>query len=116
VLIVDDNRDAAELLGELVVLMGHEAIVAHDGEAALKRAEENGPHVALLDIGLPTIDGYELARRLHRLPGLQSTPLIAITGYGRHEDVERARKAGFAHHLLKPVAFEVLAALLPTLV
>jgi CheY-like chemotaxis protein/anti-sigma regulatory factor (Ser/Thr protein kinase) len=115
VLIVDDNKDAADLLGELVTLMGHEAIVAYDGASALGAAEQSRPHVALLDIGMPEIDGYQLAQQLRATPGLQTTPLIAITGYGQDSDVERARQAGFSHHLVKPIDIGALAALLPTL-
>jgi signal transduction histidine kinase/CheY-like chemotaxis protein len=113
VLIVDDNVDAAEMFGELLRSMGHEPIVVHDGTAALKTVEAASAHVAFLDIGLPVIDGYELAERLRALPHLKSTLLVAITGYGQAEDRERARQAGFAHHLVKPVELATLTALLP---
>jgi CheY-like chemotaxis protein len=105
---VDDNADAADLLAQALRLMGHVVEVAHDGQAAL----EFGPDRVLLDIGLPIMDGYEVARRLRaRAPHLL---LVAITGYGQSSDVERAHEAGFDHHLVKPVPLEAVGALLAT--
>ena len=106
VLVVDDNRDAAELLAELVAERGHVVRTAHDGPDALRVAAELRPQIALLDIGLPVMDGYELAGRLRELLG--PVRLIAVTGYGQASDRERARAAGFDVHLAKPVAVEKL--------
>jgi signal transduction histidine kinase len=114
VLIVDDNMDAAEMLAAVVSSLGHEIMLAHDGLQGLELAHTFAPHVALLDIGLPTLDGYELAVRLRALSTCSDTRLIAITGYGRPEDRERSRRAGFAHHLVKPVDLPTLRALLAT--
>jgi signal transduction histidine kinase/ActR/RegA family two-component response regulator len=114
VLIVDDNMDAAEMLAAVVSALGHEIMLAHDGLDGLKVAREFAPHVALLDIGLPTLDGYELAMRMHAVAECADTRLIAVTGYGRPEDRERSRRAGFMHHLVKPVDFAMLRALLAT--
>jgi two-component system CheB/CheR fusion protein len=102
VLIVDDNVDAAVALGQLMEIMGHEVALAHDGPAALKAATAAPPDLILLDIGLPGMDGYEVAARL-RAAGLSRAALVALTGYGRMDDVRRSRDAGFDHHLVKPV-------------
>jgi signal transduction histidine kinase len=103
VLVVDDNGDAAESLALLLRLAGHEARVAHDGPGALKEAEAFPPDAVLLDIGLPGMDGYEVARRLRRLEGARSATLVAVTGYGQDDDLRRSKEAGFDHHLIKPV-------------
>ncbi|HEX4498508.1 MAG TPA: ATP-binding protein, partial [Thermoanaerobaculia bacterium] len=108
VLVVDDNLDAAELLATSVQMMGHLARVAHDGPAALQLAAELRPDVALLDIGLPVMDGYELARHLRALPGLESIRLIAVTGYSQEADRAEAAAAGFERHLVKPIRLEQL--------
>lgn len=102
ILVVDDNEDAAELLALSLSESGYVTRVAHDGPAALRVAEDFAPEVALLDIGLPVMDGYELARRL-RAPGTPPIRLIAITGYGQESDRAASRKAGFDAHLVKPV-------------
>jgi CheY-like chemotaxis protein len=107
VLIVDDNVDAAAALGQLMELMGHEVVLAHDGTAALAAAEAAPPDLILLDIGLPGMDGYQVAARL-RAAGHTRAALVALTGYGREEDVRRSRDAGFDHHLVKPVNFAQL--------
>ena len=112
VLLVDDNVDGADSLATLVRLAGHEARVAHDGPAALEAAAAFRPQVVVLDIGLPGLTGYEVARRLRADPDLSGASLVAVTGYGRDEDRERARQAGFDHHLVKPVAFAELLNLL----
>ena len=106
VLLVDDNLDAAEVLGEALVLSGHTVRVEHDGPAALAAALEFSPDVVLLDIGLPHMDGFEVARRLRGMPALRSTRLIAVTGYGQESDRARALAAGFDLHLAKPVEFQ----------
>lgn len=113
VLIVDDNVDAAELLAEIVSSVGHQVAVAHDATLAIEIAKDFAPHAALLDLGLPVIDGYELARHLQELPSCADTQLIAITGYNQPEDRERSKRAGFAHHIAKPVDAATLGSLLP---
>ena len=112
VLLVDDSVDAAESLAMLLRLWGHEAAVAHDGPAALRLVGQQRPEVALLDIGLPGMDGYELARRLRQQPGLEQTFLVALTGWGQEEDRRRSKEAGFDHHLVKPVDLSALQELL----
>ena len=104
ILLVDDNDDALELLSALLSDMGHEAHTADNAHDALELATRITPELGLVDIGLPDIDGYELARRLHALPGLERLPLIALTGYGQSSDRARARETGFAAHLVKPVS------------
>lgn len=109
VLVVDDNADAADTLADVLAELGYDVCVAHDGPSALALAPGFRPEVALLDIGLPEMDGYELARRLRHLPGMcDELRLIAITGYGQEGDRQRAMEAGFAAHLVKPVALEGL--------
>jgi signal transduction histidine kinase len=103
VLVVDDNEDAATLIAEMLTELGYETRVAHDGPAALLAAAELIPDVAVLDIGLPVIDGYELARRLREQPALCGLRLVALTGYGQESDMARSREAGFTFHLVKPV-------------
>ena len=107
VLIVEDNRDAAESFGLLLRLAGHEVQVAHDGLQALRVFDEFAPQVAFIDQGLPGIDGFEVARRL-RKNGDAGARLIALSGYGRDEDKARAREAGFDDHLTKPVEERVV--------
>jgi CheY-like chemotaxis protein len=102
VLVVDDNADSAESLALLLTMKGHEVRTAHDGPAALAAAEAYRPEAVLLDIGLPGMDGHEVARRLRRLAGLDSIFLVALTGYGQEEDRRRAEQAGFDAHLVKP--------------
>ncbi len=111
VLIVDDNEDAAEMLGAALKLAGFETAIAFDGLEALRVANEFYPHVALLDIGLPVMDGYELAGKL-RLDHGASLVLVAITGYGQESDRVRSREAGFREHLTKPVHPKTLVELL----
>jgi PAS domain S-box-containing protein len=108
VLVVDDNADTAELMAESVRMMGHVAQVAHDGPAALRIAAQLHPDVALLDIGLPVMDGYELARHLRALPGLAALRLVAVTGYDQEADRRHTEAAGFERHLVKPIHFEQL--------
>ena len=108
VLLVDDNVDAAESLAMLLRLWGCEVVVAHDGPDALRAAETQRPEVALLDIGLPGMDGYELARRLRAAADTRGLRLVALTGYGLAADRERALAAGFDEHLVKPASLEVV--------
>jgi CheY-like chemotaxis protein len=103
ILIVDDNEDAADTLKTSLEAAGHVVHVAHDGPSALKLAGEIIPDVAVLDIGLPVMDGYELARQLRAQRGLTQLPLIAISGYGQDSDQLRSKAAGFQAHLVKPV-------------
>jgi CheY-like chemotaxis protein len=108
ILVVDDNEDAAVMLAEALQAWGHATRVAHDGPTALRMAEAFNPDIAFLDIGLPVMDGYELAGRLRTLPGLAGIRLIAVTGYGQQSDREKSGAAGFSHHLVKPVDFAVV--------
>ncbi|WP_437573435.1 ATP-binding response regulator [Sorangium sp. So ce887] len=112
VAVVDDNHDAANLLAVSLKRWGHDVVVAHDGLVALELVREHRPDVAVLDIGLPGIDGYELARRLRGEPSLDRCMLIAVSGYGQDADRQRAIDAGFDHHLLKPVEPAALMKLL----
>jgi CheY-like chemotaxis protein/anti-sigma regulatory factor (Ser/Thr protein kinase) len=112
ILLVDDNRDIAVVLGRLLRARGHAVEIAHDGPGALKIAKRFRPRFALLDIGLPTMDGYELARRLKKQLGPGPLVLVAVTGYGQQADRERARKAGFREHLVKPIDLERLLTIL----
>jgi signal transduction histidine kinase/CheY-like chemotaxis protein len=112
VVVVDDNVDAAESLGALLALEGHRVEILHDAHGALGRAQQPLAQAFVLDIGLPGMDGYELARRLRALPGGDAALLIALTGYGQPGDRERSRAAGFDHHLVKPVDVGALLALL----
>jgi len=112
VLLVDDNQDAVELLSEAIALAGHDVRVAHEGHAALELARSFAPEVVLLDIGLPNVDGYEVARRLRAELQLDDALLVALTGYGQPEDIERATRAGFDKHFVKPVSIEMVDQLL----
>jgi signal transduction histidine kinase len=103
ILIVDDNMDAAASLGLLLRLTGNDIRTAHDGLDALRVAEEFLPDVVVLDIGLPKMDGYEVARRIRRAPWGEEMVLIAVTGWGQEADRHRSRESGFDHHLVKPV-------------
>ncbi len=115
VLVVDDNRDAADSLALLLEVWGYQPLVAYRGEAGLEVAATQSPDAILLDIALPGLDGHEVARRLRRLPGLEKVLLVAVTGYGRDEDRLQAREAGFDHFFLKPFDPEELRELLPPL-
>jgi PAS domain S-box-containing protein len=112
VLVVDDNRDVAQSLAMLLELPGHDVRVAYDGPGALEAAGQFRPEVVLLDISLPGMDGYEAARQLRRLPGLEGALLVALTGWGQEEDRRRSADAGFDEHLLKPATLTALQKLL----
>jgi signal transduction histidine kinase len=114
VLIVDDNYDNAELLEQGLKSLGHVTCVAHDGEEAIELASQFAPDVALLDIGLPIIDGYEAARRMRAQLGERAPFLVAITGYGQESDRARSRSAGFDQHLVKPIELSRLANIVAT--
>jgi CheY-like chemotaxis protein len=103
VLVVDDNVDAAHSLARLLEAAGHDVSAVYDGLAALSQASQLRPDVILLDIGLPGLDGYEVARRLRSRPETAAALLVALTGYGQDEDRRRSQEAGFDHHLVKPV-------------
>ena len=112
ILVVDDLTDGAEMVAWMLGTQGHEVRVAHDGEGALARAAEWRPEVVLLDIGLPDLDGYEVARRIRAEPWGREPLLIALTGWGQENDKRLAREAGFDHHLTKPLDETALRALL----
>jgi len=115
VLVVDDNKDAAESLAMLLRTAGAEIHIAHDGPTALAAFERSEPHVVLLDIGMPDMDGCEVARRLREIARPERVALVALTGWGQDEDRRRVREAGFDHHLVKPVELAALQALLAAL-
>ena len=112
VLVVDDNQDVATSTAMLLRTYGYEVEVAHSGAAALDIAARYRPEIALLDLGMPGMDGCELAAALRRSPESKDTVLIAVTGWGQAEDQRRTREAGFAYHMVKPVSPEALQELL----
>jgi PAS domain S-box-containing protein len=114
-LVVDDNNDAAVSLAMLLRLQGHEVRVANDGPSALELATSYRPGLVFLDIGMPGMDGYEVARRMRRTPGLENIVLAALTGWGQQEDRRRTAEAGFDHHLVKPTEPKALESLLAEL-
>jgi CheY-like chemotaxis protein len=112
ILVVDDNQDSAISMTLLLELQGHEVHVAHAGQTALRVATDKRPDVILLDIGMPGMNGYEVARQLRAQDEFADTLLVAITGYGRASDVKQTQSAGFDHHLVKPVDYDKLQAVL----
>jgi CheY-like chemotaxis protein len=112
ILIADDNEDAAEMTKQMLELLGHTVAVAHDGLQALQIAQAAPPDVALLDIGMPGLNGYELATKLRSLPQTRRTRLIAVTGWGTTEDRDRSKAAGFDMHMTKPIDVSALSELL----
>jgi len=112
ILVVDDNVDGATSLSTLLRIEGHEVRIAHDGQTALEVAKGFQPQIAILDIRMPGMDGYELARRLRQQVGLQNMSLVALSGYGQREDQLRSEQAGFNHHVTKPVDLKRLNALI----
>jgi CheY-like chemotaxis protein len=115
VLVVDDNEDSADMMAEALAAMGFETRRALDGPAAIALAERFRPAVALLDIGLPGMDGYELARQIRAHSDLRAVKLVAVTGYGMARDHEKTTQAGFDGHLVKPVDLSELVAVLHSL-
>jgi PAS domain S-box-containing protein len=115
VLVVDDNVDGVETLAMMLELTGHAPHVAHDGDAALATARSVRPDIAFLDIGMPGMSGYEVARRFREDPALRRVVLVALTGWGSEDDKRRAAEAGFDHHLTKPVDADAIAGLLASL-
>lgn len=114
ILVADDNADAAETLSLLLESMGHEVRHVPDGEAAVAAAQEFDPQLVLLDIGMPRLNGYEACERIRGLPGGAARTLVAVTGWGQPQDLERARVAGFDQHLVKPVDMDRLLHLIAT--
>ena len=115
VLIVDDNRDAAESLGILLKLLGADVHVEYDGEAALRAVAAYRPTVVLLDIGMPGMDGHEVARQIRQQPEFDEVTLIALTGWGQEEDRRDSRSAGFEYHLIKPADIGAIETLLSSI-
>ncbi|WP_167224157.1 PAS domain-containing hybrid sensor histidine kinase/response regulator [Massilia rubra] len=116
VLVVDDNQDAADMLSELMEIIGHTSRVANDGARALALAEQFRPDVAFLDIGMPGMNGYDVARQLRSMAQLEPLVLVALTGWGDDNDRARSKEAGFDHHLIKPANLEAVERLLAALV
>ena len=114
VLVVDDNVDAVQSLGDLLKAYGHDVRTAHTGPTAVAAASDYNADVVLLDIGLPELDGYEVAKRIRQQPTHKNTVLVAMTGYGQESDRERSQAAGFNHHLVKPADFGKVLEILAT--
>jgi CheY-like chemotaxis protein len=112
---VDDNRHFADSLSRLLEVWSFQSLVAYDGPSAVEAALTQAPDAILLDIGLPGLDGYAVARRLRRQPGLERTLLVAVTGFAREADRQHSLEAGFDHFLVKPVDLEELRRLLTAL-
>jgi CheY-like chemotaxis protein len=112
ILVVDDNRDAADSLAMILKLLGADVQVAHDGQEALAAYDRYHPGVVLLDIGMPGMDGYEVARQLRVRMNGERAALVALTGWGQEQDRQRSQEAGFDHHLVKPAEIAALEALL----
>jgi CheY-like chemotaxis protein len=112
VLVADDNRDGAEIMSLLLQQYGYEVNVAHSGTEALTVAAQSTPEIAILDIGMPGMTGYEVARRIRAEAWGQRMMLIALTGWGQEEDKKKAFEAGFDHHLIKPIDPDALEALM----
>jgi len=112
ILVIEDNRDSADSLCLLLECYGHEVAVAYSGQDGVQTAEHYQPDVVLCDIGLPGLDGYEVARQLRDNPVTAKARLIAVTAYGRDEDRRRSHEAGFEQHLVKPVDPDALRRLL----
>ena len=112
VIVVDDNEDGADSLGMLLRAQGHTVLVEYTGRGALQRALREPPDAMAVDIGLPDMDGYQLATMLRARPETRGAVLIAATGYGQERDRQRAKESGFAHHLAKPVDIAALVRIL----
>jgi CheY-like chemotaxis protein len=115
ILVVDDNSDVADSLAMLLRLDGHEVEIAYSAAETFQAAQRMKPEAVFLDIGLPEMDGYEIARRLRADPAVKQAHLIALTGYGQEHDRERTRKAGFCAHLVKPADIETVNQILASL-
>jgi CheY-like chemotaxis protein len=112
ILVVDDNYDSADSMSMMLRSLGAEVHVAHSGQGALRELESFRPHIALLDIGMPGMDGYELARRIREQSAFRDLVLIALTGWSQEEDRRRSFAAGFDHHLIKPMDIDTLQELM----
>ncbi|WP_373059775.1 ATP-binding protein [Gemmatimonas sp.] len=112
ILVVDDNMDAADSLSDMLKLLGNDTRTASDGQAGVDMAAQFRPEVILLDIGLPKLDGYDVCRAIRAQPWGADILLIAVTGWGQHEDRRRSHEAGFDHHMVKPVDPRALITLL----
>ena len=110
ILVVDDNFDSADSLARLLKLKQHEICVAHSGPEAVHALQKFQPEIAILDLGMPGMDGFQLARQMRGSPGGDAIKLVALTGWGGPEDRERTQAAGFDHHLVKPITSEDLHA------
>lgn len=106
ILVVDDNHDAADLIADFLEIHGHQAKSAYGGREAIEVAPQFAPHVVLLDLGMPGVDGYEVAADIKRRPELSDTLVVALTAWGDAATRARAREAGFDQHLVKPASFE----------
>jgi len=115
VLVVDDSHVLAETLGWMIELMGHDIQLAHNGADALSAGRSFRPDVVLLDIGLSGMNGYEVCQKMRADPAFKQCTIIAQTGWNTPEHLQRAKEAGFDHHLVKPIPIDVLAQLLPSL-
>ena len=116
VLVVDDNRDAAESMAEMLKLLGYSVAVAHDGLEAVEAAERVRPDVVLMDVGMPRMNGLDAARRIRELPSGRGAVIVALTGWGQDNDRARSKEAGCDGHLVKPVSLSDLQSLLVELV
>ena len=112
VLVVDDNRDAADMLAELIGRLGHEAYPVYDGHEAIRQAALLSPDLVLLDIGMPGIDGYDVAASIRRLPTGRHIAIVAVTGYAGQKALQHAYRSGFDHFLIKPLSLDDLRELL----
>lgn len=112
ILVVDDKTDNAEMLSLLFRLDGHDARAVYSGPETIGVVESFPPDIVFLDLGLPVMDGYQTVQRLKEMPALKHTMLVALTGHGFHEDIERTRQAGFDHHVVKPAELAELRDLL----
>ena len=112
ILVVDDNVDAANSLGQLLEMLGNEVITFYDGESGIKAARKFRPDILLCDIGMPKMNGYDTARSIRAEEWGKNTVLVALTGYGQMDDLQRSADAGFDHHLVKPLDVDALMALL----
>ena len=108
-LIVEDNRDSASMLGQLMTLAGHEVRMTHDGLDGVAAVEAFRPDIVLLDLGLPELNGYDAAQRIRALPDGATLPIVALTGWGQEEDRRRSAECGFDAHLVKPVDPDLLS-------
>ncbi|MBC7685535.1 MAG: response regulator [Bdellovibrionales bacterium] len=115
ILVADDNQDAADMLARLLQSAGHEVRLANDGYHTVRSALTNRPDIAIIDIGMPGLNGHEVAKALRRIPEMQKTVLVALTGWGSAEDLMAAKNAGFDHHLTKPVQIEKIEAIVNSL-